>query len=88
MHPNGVCGGLFRKIREPLAAKGTRVNLIAPRLTDTPTSRADSPAFKAVDLPIADPEAVVKDLIRCAVDASIAGRAFAVGPTSDYGLGR
>jgi 5'-hydroxyaverantin dehydrogenase len=70
--------GLFRTIREPLAAKGIRVNLIAPWLTDTPMSRADSPAFKAVDLPIADPEVFVKAAIRCAVDASIVGRAFAV----------
>lgn len=65
--------GLYRTVREPLAAKGTGVNLIAPWLTDTPMSRADSPAFKAVNLPIADPEVVVKAAIRCAVDASIVG---------------
>ena len=78
--------GLFRTIREPLAAEGIRVNLIAPWLMDTPMSRADSPAFQAVDLPVGKPAAVVKAVIRCAVDESISGRAFVVGPRTTMDL--
>ena len=72
--------GLFRTIREPLAAKSVRTNLIAPWIMDTPMSQMEVGIFRAVDLPIGNTEHVVQAIIHCAVDNSIVGRAFAVGP--------
>ncbi|MCJ1251589.1 hypothetical protein MMC30_008824 [Trapelia coarctata] len=79
--------GFFRTIRAPLAARGVRVDLIAPWLMDTPMSRPHSAAFQAVGMPVGEPAVVVKAVMRCAVDEEIVGRAFVVGPGVTMDLG-
>ena len=68
--------GIFRSIREPLAQKGIRVNMIAPWVMDTPMSTWLVGKCKEQGLLVGNPDSVTEAIIRCAADDSISGEEF------------
>ncbi|OJD34124.1 nad dependent epimerase dehydratase family protein [Diplodia corticola] len=79
--------GLFRSIRPLLAARGIRVNLLAPWAIPTPMTAEWMPLSRAVGAPEGRMEQAVGAALRCASDAGVVGRALAVGPHRVLDLG-
>ena len=65
---------LFRTLREPLASRGIRLNMIAPWLQPTPMLGEMRLAFESAGAPIGSIDDVVKIALRCAVDEGIVGK--------------
>ena len=65
--------GLFRSIRSMMAAKGCRMNLIAPDIMDTPMAKDFISMFLSHGFAVGDPKSAVDAVTRCAVDDQISG---------------
>ena len=65
--------GLFRSIRSTMAAKGCRMNLIAPDIMDTPMAKDFVGLFTSNGFAVGDPKNAVDAATRCAVDDEISG---------------
>lgn len=66
--------GLFRILRPLFAARGIRVNLLAPWVLETPMTTELVPLFKAAGAPLGDKEDFYKIALRLADDSAVNGK--------------
>ncbi|EKG15850.1 hypothetical protein MPH_06938 [Macrophomina phaseolina MS6] len=72
--------GLLRNLRPIFAARGHRVNLMAPWIIPTAMTVEWMKMFRAVGAPEGNIGQAVTAAIRCAADPGVNGRAFCIGP--------